>query len=150
VSFFSCGQVGGLLVVSLGAVLAVVVGCDPVCFRFRVGCDPVCFRFRVGCYPLWFGFSVGLKKSFSEGKFSKIKNTQNHYNRPKFKPTYYETKCSPEKMDKKINTQKLSTYYVWLDIIVIFRHFLKTNYENFGLLKLQMVITQSIFIRFTR
>ena len=83
-------------------------------------------------------------------KFSKIKNIQNHYNRPKFKPTYYETKCSPEKMDKKINTQKLSTYYVWLDINVIFRHFLKTNYENFGLLKLQMVITQSIFIRFTR
>ena len=27
----------------------------------------------------------------------KIKNIQNHYNRPKFKPTYYETKCSPEK-----------------------------------------------------
>ena len=34
-------------------------------------------------------------------KFSKIKNIQNHYNRPKFKPTYYETKCSPKKKIKK-------------------------------------------------
>ena len=69
--------------------------------------------------------AVGQKisKNLKNLKFSKIKNIQNHYNRPKFKPTYYETKLSPENIYKKINTQKLAMYYVWTNINAFFRHF---------------------------
>ena len=38
-------------------------------------------------------------------------------------------KLSPENMDKKINTQKLAMYFVWINVNVIFRHFENQLFE---------------------
>ena len=64
-------------------------------------------------------------------KFSKIKNIQNHYNRPKFKPTYYETKCSPEKKNNNNNSEYKNLYQ---DFILVFFGVFE-NFENFFMTK---------------